>query len=206
MLDKILTSVCVLYVRLFGWSTIFRTIGEKNLPEKPYIYALWHRRLMFLVHSERGRAINVMVSASKDGELTSNVIHKFGFRTTRGSSSRMGSRSAIAMIRVLKKTKQICAITPDGPKGPRRQAKEGLAIIAQKSGCPIVPLACAVKRNKILNTWDKFILPLPFNKGVVINGRPIYVNSSENIQEAIRKITEALNNLSKKADKIVAAM
>jgi lysophospholipid acyltransferase (LPLAT)-like uncharacterized protein len=206
MLTHLLTIIGELYIRLLGWSTRYKIIDEKNMPDSSYIYAFWHSRLMFLVYSHRGRAINVLISKSRDGQVISNIVNKFGFRAIRGSTDRAGSRSAIEMIKCLKKNNSVCAVTPDGPKGPRYKVKDGLAVIAQKTGYPIVPMAYSVKKKKILSTWDKFLLPLPFNKGVVLHGSPIYVNQSEKIQEANQKISWALELLTRRADKIASAL
>ncbi|MGM0441627.1 MAG: lysophospholipid acyltransferase family protein [Elusimicrobiota bacterium] len=199
MLYKILVIIGIFYIRILGWTTDFKYYNLAPLPDPPYILAFWHSRLMFLVYSHRGRGINVLVSRSRDGGVISKVIHNFGFGTVRGSSSRGASASAIGLIKLLKR-KKVCAITPDGPKGPREKVKEGLPAIAKKTGCPVVPLAYAVKSRTLLDTWDNFVLPWPFNKGVVVSGRPVKPDREEELENFKKRIEKGIKKTTQKAE------
>ncbi len=54
-------------------------------------------------------------------------------------------------------------IAPDGcPRGPRFVMKPGSIFTAQISGKAEVPIAYAASSAKLLRTWDKFVIPLPF--------------------------------------------
>ena len=77
------------------------------------------------------------------------------------------------MIKAIENGESI-AITPDGPKGPKEIVKDGIIKLAQTTGAPIVPLFWKVKNHKLLNSWDNFIIPFPFSKGVYIFGEPIH--------------------------------
>ena len=84
-----------------------------------------------------------------------------------------GVSAFIKMIKAIENGESI-AITPDGPKGPKEIVKDGIIKLAQTTGAPIVPLFWKVKNHKLLNSWDNFIIPFPFSKGVLIKMRFLY--------------------------------
>ena len=75
------------------------------------------------------------------------------------------------------------AITPDGPKGPKEKVKDGIIKLAQITNSPIIPLVWSTKKFKIINSWDNFVIPMPFSKGVYSFGKPIYIKKKINENE-----------------------
>jgi lysophospholipid acyltransferase (LPLAT)-like uncharacterized protein len=98
----------------------------------------------------------------------------FGLIPARGSSSRRG---AAALLDLVRHTRSGCdiAITPDGPRGPRYQAQEGIIVLAQVTGLPIVPVAYHLSWKKVLPSWDGFQIPLPFSRCEVTFGTPLQI-------------------------------
>ena len=95
------------------------------------------------------------------------------------------------------------AITPDGPKGPAFQVQPGTAYIAQRSEIPIIPITNSAEKVWTLKSWDRFIIPKPFSKAVIIIGKPIYVSvdlTPEEIDLKNLELQENLNLLTEKAD------
>jgi lysophospholipid acyltransferase (LPLAT)-like uncharacterized protein len=84
--------------------------------------------------------------------------------------------------------------------------KDGVSFVARKTGCPIVPITCSLKRKKLLGSWDSFMLPLPFNKAVVIVGKPLFVKPEDDLQAANLKIGETLDAITADADRLVQAL
>jgi lysophospholipid acyltransferase (LPLAT)-like uncharacterized protein len=208
MKNFLIVNFVTLYIRFIAWTSKFTHIVEETLPEKSLIYIFWHRRLMMLPYAFKDSGVYILVSTSKDGDISAGVNRKFGFNIIRGTASKPkeARRSIIKMIRTLKEGNDI-AITPDGPKGPALKVKKGIPYMAQKTGAPIVPLVYSVKKKKILKkSWDKFILPFPFNKVVVITGKPMYIKPEDNLESYVQIIEDKLNEYSKKADKIVEEM
>ena len=75
--------------------------------------------------------------------------------------------------------------------------------IASLTGSKIVPLSYSVKNKFFLNSWDRFLLALPFNKGCFILGKPIKVKKNISIKDDLKltkKLEKELINLTKKAD------
>ncbi|MBK8230395.1 MAG: lysophospholipid acyltransferase family protein [Candidatus Eisenbacteria bacterium] len=133
--------------------------------------AFWHHNILPLCWGFRGREITVLVSESADGEIISQIIHRLGIGTARGSSSRGGLRALLALTRVAETAP--VAITPDGPRGPRHQLQPGVLLVAQRAGVPIVPLASGARARKRLRSWDRFLVPLPFARVRIFVGAPI---------------------------------
>ncbi|MFC2061903.1 lysophospholipid acyltransferase family protein [Elusimicrobiota bacterium] len=200
----LLAVVITLYIRFLGWTTRLEYVGMENIPAKPFLYIFWHRYILFLPYTHRGKAIRVLVSTSKDGDISNIVNRQFGQRIIRGTASSPSEarRSLISIIRCMKE-KNVVALTPDGPHGPAGEVKNGIPFIAKKVGCPVVPVAWSVKRKKILNSWDKFILALPFNKGVFVTGKPIYIDPEEGLDDASKRIKGIMNQLEKTAQQLL---
>jgi lysophospholipid acyltransferase (LPLAT)-like uncharacterized protein len=140
----------------------------------PVIFTFWHCHILTLAWAYRSRGVVVLVSEHGDGEVTSQVIHRLGYGTVRGSTTRGGARAALAMARWGQGGYPL-AVTPDGPRGPRHQVQPGIVFIAQRSGLPIVPLAAGIRRGRRLDSWDRFELPAPFSRILVVAGEPITV-------------------------------
>jgi lysophospholipid acyltransferase (LPLAT)-like uncharacterized protein len=68
-----------------------------------------------------------------------------------------------------------CGLIADGSRGPARVAQNGPLYLARITGAPIVPLAVAVSRQKTFQTWDRFVLPLPFSRLALLVGEPLLV-------------------------------
>jgi lysophospholipid acyltransferase (LPLAT)-like uncharacterized protein len=54
-------------------------------------------------------------------------------------------------------------------------AQKGIVFLAREGQAPIIPVAVAGSRKITFNTWDRFELPLPFSRLVVLVGEPLYV-------------------------------
>ncbi|MEZ4650633.1 MAG: lysophospholipid acyltransferase family protein [Candidatus Eisenbacteria bacterium] len=140
----------------------------------PYIHGFFHEHILSLSYAYRNRGVVVLVSQSADGEYISQVIHRIGYGTVRGSSTRGGLRALLAMAK-LGAAGHALSVTPDGPRGPRREVQLGILHIASRSGQPIVPLGVAISSLKRLGGWDRFEIPLPFAKIQIVAGEPIPV-------------------------------
>src|SRR5262249_1086726 len=80
-----------------------------------------------------------------------------------------GPAALRAMVRQLRQGESV-GITPDGPNGPAMRASAGIVGVARLAGVPILPMTYATSRRRILQTWDRFHLPLPFSRGVFLSG------------------------------------
>jgi len=148
----------------------------------------------------RDQDVHVMISASRDGELITTIGRFFGYTAVRGSSSKGGQEATREMVEHLKACKR-CAITPDGPRGPRREVKMGTVNIARLTGCPVVPFGFAAERCWRLKSWDRFIIPKPFSRAVFVYGEPIRVPAEGGEDEAyLQKIQKELDRVTEIAE------
>jgi len=85
------------------------------------------------------------------------------------------------------------AITPDGPKGPRHQAKEGVAQLAKLTRRAIVPMAFVASRGHRFASWDRFLLPYPFCRAVYAYGEPLYCAPDEPLEDFLVRVQQALD-------------
>ena len=73
------------------------------------------------------------------------------------------------------------------------RASVGIVTVARVSGTPILPCSFSSRHRVVLNSWDRFVIPLPFTRGVIIWGEPITVarDAGPDVIEAARLQIEA---------------
>ena len=168
---RMLAGVGAWLVRLWIFTLRYRIVDRAGVlespPEKPLLWVFWHNKLFVMPHLfERyfpGRLGAALASASKDGEIISAFLERFGIRAIRGSSSRGGGRALIEMKRAIE-AGYIMAITPDGPRGPRYSISPGVIKLAQITGGLILPIHVTYSSYWQLKTWDGFMIPKPFSR------------------------------------------
>jgi len=118
---------------------------------QPLIYAVWHGRILMIpwltarMRRTRGaRAVCVLASRSRDGEMVARWVTRFGLSVVRGSSSRGGAAALRALAASVRAGEDV-AVVPDGPRGPRERLQAGLVVLAAATGAPIVPLGFAAR-------------------------------------------------------------
>ncbi|GDX87260.1 hypothetical protein LBMAG44_11730 [Gemmatimonadota bacterium] len=171
--------VGLLVLRLVALTWRFEAHGDAGwrslvAAKRGVVLALWHGHLLPLAWFLRGHGMSVLVSEHRDGEIIARILQRLGYSMIRGSSTRGGARALVEMVRALKTGVAVC-ITPDGPKGPARKFSPGAAVAAQRSGVPIVTMFVTAERAWALNSWDRFMIPMPFAKIVLHFGEPTNV-------------------------------
>ena len=183
----------------------------ENLLERneSFIYSFWHDQLLMCPLTWQSNSnIKVLISKHRDGDIIAQLISNLGFEAIRGSTHKTnkiknkgGLLSARKMIKSLKNGISI-GISPDGPKGPRHKVSEGILSISRLSKSVILPVGIGFKKKWVLNTWDKFIIPKPFNEITVIWGDPIPAITNEKNNHQFRtKLESKMNNLTAQANK-----
>lgn len=170
--------------------------------ERPYIHAFWHGHLFLMPYSYRGSGISIVISAHRDGELIARTMRRFGHEAVRGSSTSGGAAALRGAVRALRAGRDV-GFTPDGPRGPRHRVQMGVVLAARMGGAPIVPVAFAASRGKVLSSWDRFVVPAPFSHGVFAYGEPIEVSpeaDEEAMESARRTLEERLHELTSIAE------
>ena len=145
------------------------------------ILCLWHGRPLPPTARMRGVPLSVLISLSRDGELINDVLATMGFGAVRGSTGPSGARALASCIKLLR-SGGIVVVTPDGPRGPSGVVQAGVFTMARKSGCPIVPIGCSARPRLLLKSWDRFMVPLPFSRAVILFGQPLHVPEDADTQ------------------------
>ena len=197
------------YIRLVHltgrWSVVRGDIPRRYWDKgNPFILCFWHGRLLMIPYCWRGGvAIHTLTSRHPDGRLLARTTAHFGIRTVTGSTTRGGVGALKTLVRLLRSGDCI-GVTPDGPRGPRMRATDGVVALARLSGAPIIPVTYGTDRRRVLSTWDRFIVALPFGRGVLVWGEPIHVPADAGADdlEAVRRQVEAtLNEITADADR-----
>jgi lysophospholipid acyltransferase (LPLAT)-like uncharacterized protein len=166
-----------------------------------YIGALWHNRLLIFPLVLRrffpNRLGAALISASRDGDLLTDAIRRFGYDVIRGSSSRLGARAIFQLTEVLASGRDV-VITPDGPLGPVYDLGPGIVFLAQKSGAPVLPMNLEYSHCWRLGSWDRFIIPRPFSKVRVLISPPLRVeptSTPDEFETERRRLQDAMMSL-----------
>lgn len=208
MRAKILSFIGWVFVSIWG-ATVRVTFVNRQVPEqlhaegKNCIYAFWHGRQFLLLFTHRHTGIVLPSSESRDGAIQAMILKRFGYGVVRGSSKRKGAQALLGLVESLRSGKTI-GLAVDGPRGPLYEVKPGLTYLAGKINKPIVPVVTSAKRFWILERiWDKYLLPVPFTRGVVMYGEPIWVSgTAEHELETKRaEVQSALNRMMDEADR-----
>ena len=140
----------------------------------PFVLVFWHDNLLPVVHYHSGEGIVALVSRHGDGEIVARILDRTGNRSVRGSSTRGGMKGLRELVRAGRKGRDL-ALTPDGPRGPRRVFKAGALTAAQLTGFPIIPVAARATSEWRLRSWDRFMIPKPFTTIELHYGSPHWV-------------------------------
>jgi lysophospholipid acyltransferase (LPLAT)-like uncharacterized protein len=207
------------YLRFALRTTRWTVDGEANLlpfvQGVPVLVAFWHECLPLMPgmwlrvrRMNSHRAAVMLVSRHADGALIGDALWGFGVGAVQGSTGRPdsdgkhedkgGAAAMLGLLRVLRRGDAV-VITPDGPRGPAREAAAGVVHLAAVSGAPVLPVAARVRFRRRLNSWDRMILPLPFGRGVFVCLAPIRV-ARHGAEAALAPLTQALNDAADRAE------
>ncbi len=206
MLASLIGAYLTVALRTTRWTLLGQDHLAPHAAGAPAVLAFWHEFLPLLpgfaliartLPGYRATPMHTLVSQHRDGRFIGSIVRRFGIDPILGSSSRGGAAGLRNLLTVLKRS-EIIGITPDGPRGPRRQAAAGVAQLAALAGVPVLPCAAATRWRIQLDTWDRMPIPLPFGRGVLVCG-PAIVIPRDGWKAAMPAITEALNQAAERA-------
>lgn len=195
-------GVLVVLSRTIRWTgSVPKTIAENGAG---LVIVFWHGRLLMMprvYHFARGARHKpyMLISQHGDGRIIALASRLLGIRSAAGSSTRGGTRALLELIRRAQEGSDI-GFTPDGPRGPRYEVKDGVVVAAIKTGCQVVPCTYSTERRWQLRSWDAMIIPKPFSRGVFLVGDPISVAEGDDLEESRLRIQGALRELTERAD------
>jgi lysophospholipid acyltransferase (LPLAT)-like uncharacterized protein len=167
-----------------------------------YMLVFWHSRFVMMPYSYPGKGLVVLVSEHRDGKMIADLLRRFGLDIASGSSTRGGAAGLRQLLRYTRRGHD-AGVTPDGPRGPRRQLKAGAIVAGKLSGLPLIPVTFSARPARRLGSWDRTLLPLPFGRGLFLYGEPQRVprDAGESEIERLRaELERELNRLTDLAD------
>lgn len=213
LLTKVIVFIGVALVRV-----LFKTCRLRAMPEVPginpyettgenrYLYSVWHDQIVMTVFSGRPKNMAGLVSGHQDGGYLADAMKLLGIVAVRGSSKRGGSR---AMGELLQRVRQYhVAITPDGPRGPRRKMKTGIVFLASHSGRAIIPSVYACRRGwRIRGNWTDMLMPWPFTTIHARGGPPFVVPPNldrDQLEHYVERLEKEMGRLQALVDEAAA--
>jgi len=142
-----------------------------------YLYTFWHDSILlptFRYRNLRPR-VRIMISQHRDGQLIAETAERLGYIAVRGSSTHGGLEAMRQLIQASRESQIV--VTPDGPRGPRRVMQPGPIYLASRAGIPIVALGVAYQRAWRAKSWDRFEVPRPFTRAILVTTQPVCVPS-----------------------------
>jgi lysophospholipid acyltransferase (LPLAT)-like uncharacterized protein len=208
LLERVLPLVAVGLIRV--WCLTLRMTNLEpsaenhvNQMQTPCILTLWHGRIFYLFYHLRNRPeYHLLISPSKDGDFLARLALLMGYSVVRGSSYKKAVSSARTLIKILRKGGRVIIIA-DGSRGPCEVAQTGSLELAAIASVPVIPMTWGARRKKRLNSWDRFVLPLPFSTCTVKFGRPIEIKTRSRPAELDQKqkeLQEQLNKINAECD------
>lgn len=197
-----------LFIKVLSSTIRIQTYGEERINDlrkmnQRIVFIFWHGRQFLLVQHQANKGICIMSSTSRDGRLQAKILSQFNYKIAFGSSGKSPVRALVGAIQKMREGFDL-AMTVDGPRGPIYKVKPGALFLAKKMGTVIVPVVTTAYPFIQLKSWDKYILPLPFAKGIVCFGEPLMLSedmSEKTIQKESENLEGKLNAMMEDVDK-----
>jgi len=161
------------------------------------ILAFWHESLFLAPYFVASICPKIpctaVLSKSRDAQLLAMIANRF----ENGNVYLIAhNKRAVALKELLKLLQEgrILIITPDGPRGPAKKAKDGLFFLARKSKKWVYPLSWTASSFWRLPSWDAFKIPMPFSRISLKLSEPLRLESlkeKQSFEELLNHSLEA---------------
>jgi lysophospholipid acyltransferase (LPLAT)-like uncharacterized protein len=170
--------------------------------------AFWHETIplmpLVIARAHYPARVCVLLSWHRDAEIAARAVARFGIRSVHGSSTR-GWMGGVRGLLAAARAGDEVLVVPDGPRGPRRRAKEGVVQLARMTGRPIVAFGAAARPVRRLGSWDRMQLPLPFARVAIVTVGPLAVPREGDPAPVLAAVQAALEGASARAASLVGA-
>jgi lysophospholipid acyltransferase (LPLAT)-like uncharacterized protein len=143
-------------------------------PGDRIVYCIWHENLLLPTVYFGRPDIAVLISQHRDGQLLGSLIQSLGMGMVTGSTTRGGVEAVRKLVDENAPFRHL-AVTPDGPRGPRRVVQQGLVYVASRTGMKVACVGVGYRRPWRLKSWDRFAVPKPFTRARCLTADPIAV-------------------------------
>jgi len=169
------------------------------------VWATWHDGIALLplmvVRVSRTLRPRVALSWHRDAEIAAQAVRRFGVAVTRGSAAR-GWVGAVRGLLAANARGEDLVVVPDGPRGPRHEAKEGVVQLARATRLPVVAIGIAAAPVHRLHSWDRMQVPRPFARVALVLGAPIPIRR-DGAAGALAAVQNALEATASEAARLV---
>jgi len=172
----------------------------------PRIYIFWHENILIPLYLRGHCHLAMLLSQHRDADILARVAYHLGFDCVRGSTYRGGARAVWELFE--RSRRQHLTITPDGPRGPRRQLAMGPIFLASRLGLPLVAMGFGYDRPWRMNSWDRFAVPQPFSRARAVIGPPMNVPAELDrvgLELCRERVERLLNNFTIESEAWAAA-
>jgi len=172
-----------------------------NNAGKNIVFVFWHQATFIPLYHYRNRKACLLTMKSVKGEVLARMCERLGYQVTRLATEddAKGFRQMLNLI----KEGYDSNLAVDGPDGPIFKMKPGAIFLAKKLGNPILPVVAAARPAWTLFwRWDKYFVPWPFAKALILFGDPIDPTTGS-IEELRERCEKALRDLNHRAQKEV---
>lgn len=187
-----------LRLKVEGWQEPAQMLKDKQ----SLIFSSWHGKSWIPAYFLRDLGIYALTSLSRDGSYMTKVLESLGWNTVRGSSSRGASRSLLSLYKKLKRGEST-ALTPDGPTGPIYEVKPGIIFLQQRAGSLIVPMGADAVWKKKFNSWDNYLLPLPFSRASLVFGEAFAFDPELDMESKQKLLKKKMIDVNERAAEIL---
>jgi lysophospholipid acyltransferase (LPLAT)-like uncharacterized protein len=167
---------------------------------QPRIYVFWHENILCPLYLRANCHIAMLLSQHRDADVLESMARLSGFATVRGSTYRGGAK---AILELAERSKSLhLAMTPDGPRGPRRTLAQGPIYLAARLGLPIVALGIGYNHPFRTRSWDRFAIPRPYSRCRAVTSDEIWIPTDlgrDGLEEHRLTVERKLNELTDEA-------
>ena len=165
------------------------------------IYIFWHENILLPLYVRGNCNLAMLLSQHPDAEILSHTAYHMGFDCVRGSTYHGGAKALLELKE--RSRNQHLTITPDGPRGPRRQLAQGPIYLASRLQMPLVVMGFGYDRPWRANSWDRFAVPRMFSRARAILSPPLMLPSDldrDGIEKCRLRVENLLNALTCEAE------
>ncbi|HET6744268.1 MAG TPA: hypothetical protein VFH90_00260 [Candidatus Limnocylindria bacterium] len=204
--------------RLFGWvlagyvALVARTVRVSGPPinQGQVIFVIWHEtNIAAAIAAWKLRDDKQPVVFSTRGFrgiVMNTMLRRFGASVVTLPDEGTATRAeAAALTREMARRTRSGAslvISCDGPFGPYRVAKPGVAIVAREAGLPIQPWAISARPPlRLTGRWDRMIVPLPFGRMRIYEGATVEIGPRDRLKPRVAELQAELDQAQAEADR-----